>query len=280
MTPRRLACLFVLASLGLAPASRIEDIDDLVRGSNAAFHRGDLGEASALLERAQRLAPDPRLVAFNLATIRYHQARTGQMSALAEAEVLYRCCIEPGDVHRAEALLGLGSCLLMRGSSGKLDAFALRASIDRFTQCRREPGCPPEIERAAKWNQGRARLLLLQSPTLSERSVQEPTGDEKNPDNPTPAPQKQPSDGSAEVGADPSTKGDDKAKTRPTEEASKRTGPGKGSLTPLPDQTDSAPVAASDAAAHLEEAVKSIASDWLRHRRSRSRPVSRGGRDW
>ena len=118
MTPRRLASLFVLALLGLAPASRIEDIDDLVRGSNVAFHRGDLGEASALLERAQRLAPDPRLVAFNLATIRYHQARAGQMSALAEAEVLYRCCIEPGDIHRAEALLGLGSCLLARGSSG------------------------------------------------------------------------------------------------------------------------------------------------------------------
>jgi hypothetical protein len=280
MTPCRVSCLFVLALLALAPAYPTEDIDDLVRASNAAFHDGDLAQASALLEQAQRLAPDPRLVAFNLATIRYHQARAGQMAALAEAEVLYRCCIEPGDVRRAEALLGLGTCLLTRGSSGHLDALALRAAIDRFTLCRREPGCPPDVARAASWNEGRARLLLLQAPPPAGPSSEDPPADEKDPDGQTPSRAKLPADGSGEVGPDQTAKGDDKAKSRPTEEPAKRSKPGKGSLTPLADQGEAPPIAESDAGAHLDDAVERISTDWLRHKRRRSRAVSPGGRDW
>ena len=279
MTTRQLVSFLVLASLGLAPAIP-RDIDDLIRASNAAFHRDDLSTASALLEQAQRLAPDPRLVAFNLATIRYHQAQAGQLTALAEAEVLYRCCIEPGDVRRPEALLGLGTCLLMRGSLAKLDALALRASIDHFTLCRRDPRCSPETERAAIWNQQRARLLLLQAPPPVEPSAEDSTGDEKNPDEPKNGQQKQPSEGTGDVRPDQTTKGDPDAKSRPTEEPAKRSGPGKGSLTPLPDQADAPPLAAPDAAAYLEEATHRISADWLRHRRGRSRAVSPGGRDW
>ncbi len=279
MTTRRLVSFLVLASLGLAPAIP-RDIDDLIRASNAAFHQGDLSSASALLERAQRLAPDPRLVAFNLATIRYHQARAGQLTALAEAEVLYRCCIEPGDDRRSEALLGLGTCLLMRGSLGKLDALSLRASIDQFTLCRRDSRCSPETERAAIWNQQRARLLLLQAPPPIAPSAEDSTGEETNPDKPPTTHQTQPSEGNGEAHPDPTTKGDPDAKSRPTEEPAKRTGPGKGSLTPLPDQAEAPPLAATDAAAHLEGATLRISADWLRHRRGRSRAVSPGGRDW
>jgi hypothetical protein len=272
--------LLVLALLALAPAYPAQDIDALVRASNAAFHAGDLARASALLERAQRLAPDPRLVAFNLATVRYHQARAGESAALAEAEVFYRCCTEPGDARRAEALLGLGSCLLMRGSSGRLDALALRAAIDRFTLCRREPGCPPEVARAADWNAQRARLLLLQAPPPSGPSPDEPPGDEKAPDPQSPSPPKSPAEGTGDVRPDQTTKGDANAKSRPTDEPAKRTGPGKGSLTPIADQTDAPPLAEPEVAAHLEEAVDSIAKDWLRHRRGRSRPATPGRRDW
>ena len=272
--------LLVIALLALAPAYPTEDIDDLVRASNVAFHAGDLTRASSLLERAQRLAPDPRLVAFNLATVRFHQARTGEPAALAEAEVFYRCCTEPGDVRRAEALLGLGSCLLMRGSSGRLDALALRAAIDRFTLCRREPGCPAEVARAADWNAQRARLLLLQAPPSSGPSADEPPGDEKTPDPQTPSQPKSPTEGNGEVRPDTTTKGDANDKSRPMEEPGKRTGPGKGSLTPIADQNDAPPLAEPDAAAHLEEAVDSIAKDWLRHRRGRSRPATPGRRDW
>jgi hypothetical protein len=272
--------LLVLALLALAPAYPAQEIDDLVRASNAAFHAGDLAHASALLERAQRLAPDPRLVAFNLATVRFHQARAGESAALAEAEVYYRCCAEPGDPRRAEALLGLGSCLLMRGSSGRLDALALRAAIDRFTLCRREPGCPAEVARAAEWDEQRARLLLLQAPPPAGPSPEEPPGDEKDPDPPTPPQPKSPADGSGDVRPDATARGDPNAKTRPTEEPSNRTGPGKGTLTPVPDQAEAPPLAEPDAAAHLEAAVKNISEDWLRHRRGRARPATPGRRDW
>ena len=34
-------------------------------------------------------------MAFNLATVRYQQARAGNPQALAAAEVAYRCCLEP-----------------------------------------------------------------------------------------------------------------------------------------------------------------------------------------
>lgn len=278
--PLRVAAKLVIALLALAPAYPTQDIDDLVRASNAAFHAGDLGRASDLLERAQRLAPDPRLVAFNLATVRFHQARAGESGALAEAEVYYRCCTEPGDVRRAEALLGLGSCLLMRGSSGRLDALALRAAIDRFTLCRREPGCPPGVARAAEWDAQRARLLLLQAPPPTGPSADEPPGDEKAPDPQSPSQPKSPTEGTGDVRPDTNTKGDANDKSRPTEEPSNRTRPGKGSLTPLSDEADAPPIAEPDAAAYLEDAAENIAKDWLRHRRGRARPATPGRRDW
>src|SRR5262245_26546447 len=147
-----------------ARSSEPVDIDALLRAGNAAWERGELALAAASYEKAQRLATDPGLVAFNLATVRYHQAKGGNPQALAAAEVAYRCCLEPGDSRRAPALFGLGNCLLLRGSMGNLDSLALRAAIDRYTQCLGEPTCDEQLARDARYNQQCARLLLLQAP--------------------------------------------------------------------------------------------------------------------
>ena len=168
----------------------------------------------------------------------------------------------------------------MRGSSGHLDAFALRAAIDRFTLCRRELACPPEVARAARWNEARARLLLLQAPPPAGPPADDPPGDTRDPDQQTPSQGKLPAEGTGEVRPDSTAKGDANAKSRPTEEPAKRSAPGKGSLTPLADQGDAPPIAEADATAHLTDAIDRISTDWLRNKRGRSRAATPGRRDW
>src|SRR5258708_3722559 len=107
-----LACLLVPILLG-AQSLSAPDIDTLIRAGNAAFERGAYAEAAAQYEKASNRTTEPGLVAFNLATAKYHLAREGNPQALADAELGYRCCLEPGDPRRAQALFGLGNCLLL-----------------------------------------------------------------------------------------------------------------------------------------------------------------------
>jgi Ca-activated chloride channel family protein len=256
------------------------DVETLLRAGQRTADRGDLGRAVAYYEQARRLTTDPGQVAFNLAILHYRQAQAGHTRALAEAEAAYRCCLEPQEPRRAMAQFGLGNCLLLRGAG---DALALRAAIDRFTLCLRDPLCTPELARAAQHNRQHARLLLNQLVPAPDAPTQQPGGEDKtNPADP-PSRSTGPSE-SAQPGDRPQTSAQadvapgDASQATPTSQASNLAG--KGTLTPVPDREDALPLSPSEAAEHLERAWQRIQNDWRTHRRSQGRPVVAGGRDW
>lgn len=272
--------------LGLLPAllaAATAEMEDLVRKGNAAFHRGDFAAAAQCYQRAQARATDPRLVAFNLATANYYLARAGEPAALGAAEEAYRSCLERDDPRRAEALFGLGNCLLVRGSAGKLDPLPLRAAIDRYTECLREPGCDARLAADARHNQQRARLLLLQAPPVSaEGPEQDPGGEEKPRDDRLDNDrqnEKQRSQGGHELTPDRGNPGA-ASKDHPGEHPDARPSGGRGQLPPIPDQADAPPLSSHDAARHLDGAWRRIHDDLIAHRRARTRASAPGVRDW
>ncbi len=280
----RFNVVFALLPVLIAAASvGPPEVEALLRQGEAAYLAGDVAGAIACFERAQRRATDPRLVAFNLATAYYHQARGGQLSALPEAEIAYRSCLERDDERRPQALLGLGNCLLLRGSGGKLDALALRGAIDRYTECLREPGADEPLRRDARYNQERARLLLAQAARPAGEAQESNAGEDENPKDPrdplSPGERPRPGGPGAsepENGGQPGSAAREQAGDRGEGKPSA----GRGSLPPVPDRADAPPLAAADAARHLDQASKRINEDLVRHRRGRARPATPGVRDW
>ncbi|MFO0877336.1 MAG: tetratricopeptide repeat protein [Gemmataceae bacterium] len=284
MNPRHPTLLLLLPLLLASTGSPQDDPDALVRRGNLALHRKDYPEAVLFYERAQRRSLQPSLVAFNLATALYQQAGDGAGATLGRAETEYRACLGKEDPRRAAALLGLGNCLLLRGRSGGLDALSLRASIDRFQECLRDPTCTPELTRAAFHNRERARLLLLQVPPQAQAPQGDP-GTEESPEekqSPT-GPRKKGEQRTAEgtPTSDPSTvppEGSPDGRTGSATET--RPTPGKGTLPPVPSSAEAPSLAEGDALRHLDRAVQRIQEEGQRHRRSRTRVGSPGVLDW
>jgi hypothetical protein len=284
MSLRRLllVCLVAPALLG-ARAVTAPEVEALVRAGNAAFERGDYSGAAVYYEKATDRATDPGLVAFNLATAKYH-LREGDSQALADAEQAYRCCLAPGDPRRARALFGLGNCLLARAAGASLDPTALRSAIDSFGECLRDPSSDKALARRARYNRQRARLLLLQAPPPPGSSSDDGADREDKPEEDSEQP-KQPED----RGADGQERSENRGKGSPArvgehspgDDKEGAAGPGRGSLLPpLPDRAEAAPLAPNDALQHLEQATQRILDDARQHRRARSRPAGSGVRDW
>jgi len=283
MTRRLWLPLAALPALLAAQVAGPADVEALLRRGAEAFHAGDVPAAIACFEQAQRRATDPRLVAFNLATAFYHQARSGQASALPAAEVAYRCCLERDDARRPQALFGLGNCLLLRGASGRLDSSALRAAIDRYTECLREAGDDERLRADARYNQERARLLLAQAPQAAANAPDQSANEEGNkedPQDPLLSGERPGPGGAGPQGADRGARAASAAREQAGDGAEGKPSAGRGALPPVPDRSDAAPLAAPDAAAHLDRANKRIHDDLVSHRRGRARPAAPGVRDW
>jgi hypothetical protein len=256
-------------------------VEALLRAGNSAFERGGYAEAAELYDQAGDRTTDPALAAFNLATANYYLAREGNAQALADAEQAYRCCLEKGDLRRARALFGLGNCMLLRAAGSTLDRVALRSAIDRFAECLRDPTCDASLAADARHNRLRARLLLLQAP-LPQDGSDEDSGRDDNKDDP-PLDDRQSDGGKGAIGDE---KGDRAA--MPGKGATEQPGgtpegtpaPGRGSLPPVPDRSEAAPLSASDALMHLEQATERILKESREHRRGRARPAGTGVRDW
>jgi hypothetical protein len=198
---------------------------------------------------------------------------------LAEAEKLYRCCIDPGNPRRGEALIGLGNCLLR--SAANRDAPAAWSAAERFAEAERSPDAEA-LAAVARHNLQRARLLARQIPTVPpEKQERPPAADESRNDEKPPVP-------SPEAQA-PGESGDgSKAGLRPAKsEASGSpvvgdgpTAPGKGNLPPVPDRDDQPPLKPAAAREHLEQSTRRVIEEARLHRRSAVRPTSPGVRDW
>lgn len=255
--------------------------EERLRAAQAAAVAGEVARAIALYEQAQREATDPGLVTYNLATLHYGQAQTGSAAALAAAEAGYRCLLGPHEPRRARALYGLGNCLLLRGTTGQLDARALRAAIDRYTECLRDPGCDAALADDARHNRERSRLVLAQAPSpTAESGDPADSGDDRPKDRPPNGTggTKQPSPGGTEAVPDAN------GKTGPGQEkegpGNSRPAAGKGTLAPVPSSPAAPPLSAREAGEHVERAAERILEDNRAHRRSRARGAVPGVRDW
>jgi tetratricopeptide (TPR) repeat protein len=273
-------------ALCLSAAAPALDWETLARQGDAAFERGDYDAAAELYEQAADRTTDPGLVAFNLAAARYRQALASDAdrSRLAqEAEQAYRCCTQPGDPRRAQALCGLGDALVLK-ADGR-DANALTEAIAAYRQCLSQENLDGALAEAARHNRERARLLLLQLPPAGTKPKDEQSGDgppksQSPPDKPPgahPNPSRDPSQG---VKLDPNghpIKTDQGEKPVETNEPPP---PGSGHLPPVPDRADLPPLSAEDAAQHLDQAAQRILQDLKAHRRTKAPAAPPNVRDW
>jgi hypothetical protein len=252
---------FALLALVLVAASyRERGAEAYLRQGDDAARRGRWAEAARLYEKAEVWAADPGLVAFNLATARYHLAE-GDPRELAAAEGGFRACLS--GPRKGRAMLGLGNCLLLR-AAGSPDAVTLRAAIDRFAEALTEPDVTTGDQAAARHNRERARLLLLQCRLRSDGP--QDGGDEKPPEDNEPGTEPVPAKKKEGVEVQTDDKGQPKA--------------GKGKmLPPVPVGKNAPKIGGAEAAAHLEEAADRILNEWRAYRRTKSRPAATG-RDW
>src|SRR5207237_10712639 len=92
LTPVAGTLLLLGAAAAPAPEALLDEGD-------AAFARGDYAAAAALYERAEPRAHDPGRVALGLADAKYRLAEASGDPGpeLAEAEQLYRACLDPAE---------------------------------------------------------------------------------------------------------------------------------------------------------------------------------------
>jgi tetratricopeptide (TPR) repeat protein len=283
-TPALGLTLLALAVLGASPRP---DPEALLREAAAAYERRDYAAAVSLYEQAEVRTTDPGLVAFNLAAAKYClalAAEGGSPQALQEAERLYRCCLAPDDPRWTRALYGLGNCLLQKAPDAK--AANLKAAIDCYERCLRDPKVDAGLAAHARYNLQKARLLLAQFQPPAGGSPEEKQGGDDGDTNPRP-PERQPlhdpgGDPGAEGRADPNG-GATPAQAEPGQtplRADEPPPPGAGNLEPVPDRSEPTPLSPHDAAEHLKRATRRILEERQAHRQGRARPPAPGVRDW
>jgi hypothetical protein len=200
-----------------------------------------------------------------------------------EAEQAYRCCVGPGNPRRAAALYGLGNCLLLK--AGDRDAATLKAAIECYDRCLREAKPGEALAADVRYNRERARLALQQLLAQSGRPKEDrPSGeDDNNPERPDRQPQQNPNGDLGPDGQGGTQAGPAMVKPGPGQnpvQTDERPPGGQGTLPPVPDRADPAPLSPQDAAAHLEQATRRILEERQAHRRGNVRPPAPTVRDW
>jgi tetratricopeptide (TPR) repeat protein len=280
MKPRP-ALLFALLAAALVAATPRRDSAALASEADAAFARGDYALAGELYARAEPRAPDPGRVTLGLAAAKYRLAsgapeRAGAL--LAEAEALFRCCLDADNPRRAEALVGLGNCLL-REAAGR-DAAAAWSAAERFAEAEHAPGAAALAD-VARHNLQRARLLARQIPTAPPEKRDKPPTDNPESDRKPPGGAPQPQD-PADAGAGKRTGvRPERAETgQPQTPGDEARAPGRGELPPVPDRDGLPPLTPAEAREHLDQAAHRIVEEARHHRRASARPPAAGVPDW
>ncbi len=288
----------VLVALAVVSAAPAGDAEDLVRQGNAAYARGDYEEAAVYYQRAEELATDPGLVAFNEAAALYEQGK------YAEAEAHFRLCLGdagpkisrrleqhpradlPAALRKqagprlARVLYNLGNCLLQRSQG--TDADLLDQAVALYDHCLRA-AAPKSLVADARHNLELARELRRRNPKPPRPDPSEA----ERPDEPDPSrPKDNPGSEASEPTTDPNRKnpagkpeddprpgGDD---PRTTEEARA----GRGNLPTLPDSDALARLSPEDAAAHLRQALQRIRGERREYQRQTARKTPRHVLDW
>jgi hypothetical protein len=248
-----------------------------VRRGNAAYGRGDFDAAVAAYAEAETRTTDPGLAAHNKAAALY------QKNLYRDAELHYRCCLEDASgLRRIQALYGLGNALVQQ--SHERGADVLRAAMRAYEDCLKQPGIDAALSDDTRHNLELAKLLLLR---VQSRSSEQPNKqDEPEQDQPKPLePRQTPDTGPEQFGMGKSDARGERRRVRQDQakDATKSDegSPGAGTLPPVPDQDDLAPMAREDAEEHLQRAAARILSERRAHQQQRrARPVNSSGLDW
>jgi hypothetical protein len=160
----------------------------------------------------------------------------------------------------------------------------LRVAIDTYTRCLRDPGCDEKLAADARYNQGRARLLLLQVPPSQDADRSDDPGHEEGPDDERDGPKEEPKkrDGPGNGGEQKPGPGAKDTENGTGEDRQKGAGAAGGAVPrpPVSDRPDASNLPRDEADALLREASQRIVEDWLKYRREMKRPSSPGARDW
>jgi tetratricopeptide (TPR) repeat protein len=255
-----------------------------LRRGNEAFGRGDYLTAIAEYEKAESVTTDPAQAAFNLAAARYFLALSrseGRNSQLHEAELLYRCCLDPDDPRHIQALYGLGTCLLQ--SAGSLGVEELNQAIGCFDRCL-ELSQDAQLLAQARHNREAARLRLAQVQPAPERNPDTPNQERPRPDRSDPRSQNHELGDGGPQGRDRRAQRGNATPASPDgdtpRESANQPLPGKGNLPPVPDDATQPPLSPRDAAEHLEQASRRILEEEKSYRQQRARAPLAGIRDW
>jgi hypothetical protein len=278
-----LAAALFAATVALAAA---QPPDELVRRANAAVLAGDPAAADPLYAAAAERTPDPGLVAYNTAAVRFAQGR------FFDAEVLYARALDdracpPG--RAARAWFNRGVCLLKRGG----DPAVYRSAIACLERCREAPGADDPLRADARRLIELAKLLWADAARKAARpeSPNAPTP-EDGPDPPPP----QPSAGS-DTDPQPDPHGKDgspaapdprltkQAGTQPTKDAGPKAADQAAAgaspkLQPLPDDDTARPLSPEDTRAYLRQTEERLRLERRALLRAVAGPDRPGVKDW
>jgi tetratricopeptide (TPR) repeat protein len=278
----RVVTLFLLAVSFLAASPGAQDPAALLEEADAAFARGDYGLAEELYARAEPRAADPGRVTLGLAAAKYRRALalpTRSVALLAEAEELYRSCLDSSDPRHVRALVGLGNCLMRE--AGSRDARSARAAAESYGKAE-VAAENADLSEASRYNLQRARLLARQIPgTPPDREEKPPPNDKPESDHQPPEADSQPREpgqgNDRKKGSVRTSATEDGQSPLETEESRS---PGKGEIPPIPDSDRAPPLTPAEAREHLTEASQRILEKSRLHRRGGGRTDSSGVRDW
>jgi tetratricopeptide (TPR) repeat protein len=253
-----------LAALAAVPLLRP---DDLIRGGNDAFARGDFAAALESYVLAEERTLDPGLVAFNEGIVLYQLAR------YRDAELHFRRCREDATgARRARLLYNLGNCLVQEAQARY--ANRLRDAIRFYEQSLEQAALDAELAANARHNLELARLLLQK--VRSSKESPNDSNDEQDANN------AQPDDRRNDVatGGDQATMAQADAhgkagpalnqagdRSRTPVKTDRQPPPGKGNLPPIPDEDDLAAMSPEDAVEHLKQAAARIERERREYRR-------------
>ena len=278
-----LAAALLAATVSLSAAQPPEE---LVRRANAAVLSRDPAAAEPLYAAAAERTPDPGLVAYNTAALRFGQGR------YYDAEVLYartlddRAC-PPG--RGARAWFNRGVCLLKRGG----DPAVYRSAVACFDRCLDAPGADDPLRADARRLLEIAKLLWADAARRAARPENPNTpAPEELPDPPPPLPS-----GGAEPDQQPDPHGKegspDKADPRLTKQAGTQptrdpgtkandqpTAGANPKLQPIADADDARPLSPEAPRAYLRQTEERLRRDRQGLLRAVAGPDRPGVKDW
>ena len=279
MIPRRCRCWLVVPALAAAAIAgrRRPRCATATPPPRAATGR----RRPRCTRRREALTLEPGLVAFNLATARYHLAPAGDARELPAAEAAYRSCLSRATRGAARRCSGWATaCCCGPAPGGRSTPRCCGPRSTATSECRREPDRDARLAEAARHNEQRARLLLLQVVPRADGPPEDGGGGGEEKEHAAPDEgRKRPGEGDKSTGTEKVVMKD--AGQGPTEEKDGPPRPGKGTRDAGAGPAGRGPARrGARPASRWTEAARRILEEWRAVPPQRRPGRVEGARDW